>query len=461
VAPYALIAEFDRQRAELYREVVEGQRLESVIVRDGNSAKRMLQTRGAPALVICDLSLPYSDGFSLIKDLRQISPPEKTAIIVCSGFAELRAAAWDLRGSLGIFEIADKNITADALTRLVARALGGIVRNDNSSQPDADQPDKLLRQILFRSAETFRVPMVMLSIELRAQRRVISYMNVNELQGSPRQWPILQQVVTSREVLVVPDVSKHSLFGMSSIAPAFPVRGFAAAPMITSGGQLIGVMSLLDFEPLTLSPEQIDLFADAARRVADEIERQYQTELAGAELAEHLRSEEHWAQLERLALTDPLTGLSNRRAGERALDREVARARRASSPFSLALLDLDHLKEINDVHGHPVGDDALIRVSQILTSSFRASDLAVRWGGDEFLVLLPDVTLDGAVVFAERARQQVESLEFPGIGRLTMSAGIVEVGADENPRDAIARADAELYEAKRGGRNRIRSARSL
>ena len=322
------------------------------------------------------------------------------------------------------------------------------------------QPDKLLRQILFRSAETFRVPMVVLSIELRAQRRVMAYMSTNELQGSPRQWPILQQVIASREVLVVPDISKHSLFGLSSVAPAFPIRSFAAAPLITSGGQLIGVMSLLDFEPLTLAAEQIDLLTDAARRIADEIERQYQADLAGAELAEHLRSEEHWAALERLALTDPLTGLSNRRAGERALEREVARARRSASPFSLALLDLDHLKEINDVHGHPVGDEVLIRVSQILTSSFRASDLAVRWGGDEFLVLLPDVTLDGAVVFAERARLQVESLAVPGAGRLTMSAGIVEVGANEDPREAIARADAELYEAKRAGRNRVKGARN-
>ena len=460
VAPYALIAEFDRQRAEIYREVVEGQRLEPILVRDGNSAKRMLQTRGAPVLLICDLSLPYTDGFSLIKDLRQISPPERTAILVCSGFAELRAAAWDLRGSLGISEITDKNVSAEGLTRLVARAMAGVTRVDSASQPDLEQPDKLLRQILYRAAHTFRVPMVLLSIELRAQRRLMAYMSVNELHGSPRQWPILQQVIASREVLVVPDASTHSLFGMPSVAPSFPIRGVAAAPLITSGGQLIGVMSLLDFEPLTLAADQIDLLTEAARRVADEVERQYQADLAGAELAEHLRSEENWAALERLALTDPLTGLSNRRAGERALEREVARARRATSPFSLALLDLDHFKEINDVHGHSVGDDVLCQVSRILTSSFRASDLAVRWGGDEFLVLLPDVTRDGAVVFAERARIQVESLAVPGVGKLTMSAGIVEVEANEDPRAAIERADAELYEAKRAGRNRVKGTRA-
>jgi diguanylate cyclase (GGDEF)-like protein len=460
VAPYALIAEFDRLRADRYREVVEGQRLEPVLVRDGNSAKRMLQTRGAPVLLICDLSLPYTDGFSLIKELRQISPPEKTAILVCSGFADLRAAAWDLRGTLGISEISDKNVSAEGLTRLVARALAGVKRTDNPSQPDQDQPDNLLRQVLFRTAETFRVPMVLLSIELRAHRRLMAYTSINELQGSPRQWPILQQVMSSREVLMVPDVTKPSLFGMSSVAPSFPIRGFAAVPLITSGGQLIGVMSVLDFEPLNMAAEQIDLLTEAAQRVADEVERQYQNDLAEAELSKHWRSEENWAALERLALTDPLTGLSNRRAGERALEREVARARRAGSPFSLALLDLDHFKEINDVHGHVIGDDVLCEVSRILTSTFRASDLAVRWGGDEFLVLLPDVALDGAVIFADRARMQVESLSFPGVGQITMSAGIVEIDANEDPRAAIARADTQLYEAKGAGRNRVKGAPS-
>ena len=460
MAPYALIAEFDRQRAELYREVVEEQRLEPVLVRDGKAARRMLQSRGAPALLLCDLSLPYTDGFSLIKELRQISPPERTAIIVCSGFADLRAAAWDLRGSLGISDIADKNVTAEALTRLVARAMATVARAETAAHPDQEQPDKLLRQILFRAAETFRVPMVILSLELRSQRRMMAYMSVNELQGNPGHWPILQQVIASREVLVVPDITNHSIFGISSVAPSFPVRGFASAPLLTSEGQLIGVMSLLDFEPLTLAAEQIDLLTEAARRVADEVERQYKADLAGAELAGHLRSEQNWAALERLALTDSLTGLSNRRAGDRALEREVARARRSSSPFSLALLDLDNLKEINDLQGHAAGDEALRHVSQILTSSFRASDLAIRWGGDEFLVLLPDVTLEGAVIFAERARQRVESLAVPGVGRLTMSAGIVEVAENEDPREAIARADAELYEAKRAGRNRVKGTRT-
>jgi diguanylate cyclase (GGDEF)-like protein len=458
VAQYAVIAELDREWGELCRDAVEAQGVRAIIVRDGHSATRLRQTRGAPVLLITDLSLPHSDGFSLIQDLRQVSPPETTAIIVCSAFAEFRAAASRLRGSLGIFEVTDKKLPAEAFGRLVARALASVTGTSRSAAPNTVGRDDLARRILFRVAQTFRVPFVLLSVELREQRRVIAYMNANESPGAARQWPILQQVISNRAPLVVPDVTKHALVGVVPVAPSFMVRGFAAAPLITTSGHLVGVMSLLDFEPLTLTAEQVDLLMKAAQRIGDELEREYHDELARAELAEHLRSEESWAALERLALSDPLTMLSNRRAGERALEREIARARRTGSPFSLALFDLDHFKQINDIHGHAVGDDVLCQVSRILTSTFRASDLAVRWGGDEFLVVLPDVTLAGAVVFADRARSLVESLSLPGVPRFTMSVGIVEVQREEDPKTALMRADARLYQAKATGRNRVSAA---
>ena len=455
MAAYAIIAELERDWAELCRKAVEAQGVRAIIVRDGNAATRLRQTRGAPVLLITDLSLPHSDGFSLIQDIRLISPPEKTAIIACSAYAEFRKAASGLRGSLGIFDITDKKLPAEALARLVTRALATVARPGGDSAPEATHRDDLVRRILLRVTQTFRVPFVLLSVELREQRRLMAYMAVNESHGSARHWPILQQVINTRAPLVVPDVAKHALVGINAIAPSFLIRGFIAAPLITTADHLVGVISLLDFEPLTLTAEQIDLLLQASQRIADELERQYRDELARAELAEHLRSDESWAALERLALTDPLTMLSNRRAGERALEREIARARRAGSPFSLALLDVDHFKQINDTYGHAAGDDVLCELSRILTSTFRASDLAVRWGGDEFLVLLPDVTLGGAVVFADRARLLVESLSLPGLPRVTMSVGLVEIQPDEDPRSAIMRADAQLYQAKQAGRNRV------
>ena len=114
--------------------------------------------------------------------------------------------------------------------------------------------------------------------------------------------------------------------------------------------------------------------------------------------------------------------------------------------------------DVNACHGHAAGDEVLKQVSAVLTSTFRASDLAVRWGGDEFLVFLPDVPAGGAMVFAERARSRVEALFFDSVGTVTLSAGIVQVGPDEDSRTAVRRADAQLYEAKRSGRNLVRMA---
>jgi diguanylate cyclase (GGDEF)-like protein len=118
------------------------------------------------------------------------------------------------------------------------------------------------------------------------------------------------------------------------------------------------------------------------------------------------------------------------------------------------LLDLDNFKQVNDRFGHAAGDDILRQVSQVLASTFRASDLAVRWGGDEFLVLLPDVSAVGAATFAERARLRIEKLGFPS-GNVTVSAGVVAIGENERAQDALARADAQLYQAKHAGRNRV------
>ncbi len=457
MAAYALIAEFDRQQTEVYRKSVEQQGVDAVIVRDGDAARRVLQARGAPILLICDLSLPQADGFSVIAELRRTWPAERTAILVFSAHAALRAAAWNLRNTLGIAGVADKNLLPDTIAETVARTLSGMSRIAVKPSPSRSEHD-LLQNILFRIARALHNPLVLLSIELRDHRRVAGHLALDEQRDGWQIWPVLQQVALTREPLVVPNVAKHSLFGIVPQAPTFDVQAFSVVPLVTSTGRAVGVLGLLDFKPQALGASQLDLLLTACRRIADELANFYKDTLAEAEGQSIWRSKEEWAALERLALTDRLTGLSNRHAGEQALDREMARARRTGALVSLALLDLDGFKQVNDRYGHATGDEILKQVSRILRSTFRASDLAVRWGGDEFLVLLPDVPASGALVFAERARSLVETLVFPGVHGLTISAGIVQLRRDEDTREAVRRADAQLYEAKRLGRNLVRMA---
>jgi diguanylate cyclase (GGDEF)-like protein/PAS domain S-box-containing protein len=159
---------------------------------------------------------------------------------------------------------------------------------------------------------------------------------------------------------------------------------------------------------------------------------------------------------EALARTDALTGLANRRGGEEALQREVARVRRGKSRLSLALFDLDDFKRVNDEYGHAGGDDALRAIARILLAAVRGADLVVRWGGDELLAILPSTGLEGARKLAERVRTKTAALSEPEFGRVTVSAGVTELAAGEDASQALARADARLYEAKAAGRNCVR-----
>jgi diguanylate cyclase (GGDEF)-like protein/PAS domain S-box-containing protein len=170
-------------------------------------------------------------------------------------------------------------------------------------------------------------------------------------------------------------------------------------------------------------------------------------------------------ELKRLAATDGLTGLANRRAFDETLDREWRRATRAEARVALLMLDADYFKLYNDHYGHPAGDEVLRVIASCVTASIqRGGDLGARYGGEEFAVLLPDTELAGAVVIAERIRQEIEECAVPHagspVGHLTVSVGVscllAKMGDD--PKTLVQEADMALYEAKRGGRNQVAQA---
>lgn len=176
--------------------------------------------------------------------------------------------------------------------------------------------------------------------------------------------------------------------------------------------------------------------------------------------------EQHNVGLQLLAHTDKLTGLANRLMFDTVLERELKRAQRGDVCLSLILLDVDHFKKFNDRYGHPAGDSCLRDVGRVLARQIvRAGDLAARYGGEEFAVILPNTDRTGAVAVAERIRQEILALAVPHgdapAGVVSASLGVATVAAGQEtqlrPADLIARADACLYEAKRGGRNMVRA----
>ncbi len=164
--------------------------------------------------------------------------------------------------------------------------------------------------------------------------------------------------------------------------------------------------------------------------------------------------------MKRLAYTDSLTKLGNRRILFESGEHEVERAHRYKHPLSLFLFDIDNFKVINDTHGHLVGDDVLLKISEYLFKAIRQVDIKIRYGGDEFIVLLIETNLQEAFQTAERLRHAVGNMDFPLNEQVTISGGVVELGNNEKLESLIQRCDEALYTAKNTGRNRIHMIKS-
>jgi diguanylate cyclase (GGDEF)-like protein len=268
-------------------------------------------------------------------------------------------------------------------------------------------------------------------------------------------------------------------------------RGVA---VVTSLSLLIAVLGTLRFPPVDPPPAAFEIItaavllilidlvvallgmwgqrqetrrADASARVALELAESLR--VANAELEERVQQrtddlqralsqqERLVGELAELSMRDPLTGLHNRRHAEHELPRMTATADRYRQPLSMALVDLDHFKLVNDRYSYAVGDEVLLRFTAILRENARGSDVVVRYGGEEFLLVMPQTTLEQALVLCERLRSAVESYAWSEVQptlRLTTSIGV----ADNHQRDlrgVTAAMDAALHSAKRDGRNRV------
>lgn len=174
-----------------------------------------------------------------------------------------------------------------------------------------------------------------------------------------------------------------------------------------------------------------------------------------------LKLKEAYKRIEELAELDELTGSYNRRCIMRMLDEEIARAGRSGAPCSIALIDLDWFKRINDAFGHPTGDEVLRTFSITMFANIRGIDRFGRYGGEEFLLVLPDMSTDNAVRALDRLRAIIAELDWSAFSpdmSVTISAGVATLKPEETPDTFLARADCALYAAKARGRNRIASA---
>jgi diguanylate cyclase (GGDEF)-like protein len=268
------------------------------------------------------------------------------------------------------------------------------------------------------------------------------------------------------EVTVVNDASVHPLFhNYPQVTGPDHLRFYAGAPMVTPDGHALGTVCVIDQVPREISGAQVAALQSLARIVVQLLEMRRgqldaQRQLAERELVTQnlLRSQSELearnSELSRQAHQDPLTGLLNRAGMQRAAASASA-GWASSGNFCVAVLDIDHFKRINDGFGHAAGDSVIQAVAEAIRRNVRGGDIAVRYGGEEFLVMMPATPAAGARTVIERIRSDVSALAGLPVP-VTVSAGLAmgQAGRDE-PEAVFRAADQALYLAKRRGRDRV------
>ncbi|MCI0697543.1 sensor domain-containing diguanylate cyclase [candidate division KSB1 bacterium] len=316
-----------------------------------------------------------------------------------------------------------------------------------SEQMDVERTLKVIKKVIRKNfpAQQFSL---MLIDESGSELLLRSHFGLSRRSANQTRYPlngnIFGEALKRRRHIYLPQVqdaaARHQLpAGISSNGGAF-----LALPLIGENGRVVGMLSLLRRRPGSFTTKEIELL----RKIAGQIGQVIDTIFA----YQHTRE---------LSYTDELTRVFNRRYFNQRFEREMQRAQRYGRALSLIMLDIDHFKAFNDTHGHLWGDTILKQVAQILEKSLRKADILARFGGEEFVVLLPEIDKEHGRKVAEKLRRAIERTDFPKaatqpLGRLTISLGFAAFPEDAKEAEALVdHADQGLYLAKSRGRNQV------
>lgn len=261
----------------------------------------------------------------------------------------------------------------------------------------------------------------------------------------------------AQQIFDVSDIRDDDFFQSHTTGLNLPeMRALAGVPLTDPNGKRFGTLCVAHPEPHAFSETQLNILKSFGRLVSNDICVRSAARYAVRDLIE---LEHEKCDLFELATIDPLTKALNRRAFMRFSERELARYRRDNSKLSALMLDIDHFKRVNDVHGHAMGDKVLAKLVSVAAGVLRQEDLIGRLGGEEFAIVLVDSDASSALKVADRIRQAIKQIKFPGdMGpfNVSVSIGVAEPTFTEvSINDALERADAALYHAKRNGRDRV------
>ncbi|WP_373491750.1 sensor domain-containing diguanylate cyclase [Parasphingorhabdus sp.] len=282
--------------------------------------------------------------------------------------------------------------------------------------------------------QTLSVPICAVSL-VDKERQWFKASRGLDVDETPRDISFCTHAIKSLAPYVVTDACVDPIFAENPLVTGGPkIRSYAGIPLTMSDGYNVGSLCAIDTVPRNFTDSEIAILSSFANIVVDELE------------------------LRQLASKDALTGALNRRAWFEAANKEFERARRYSRPVSFLILDIDHFKSVNDQFGHSAGDEVLRHFSKTVSDELRQSDILGRYGGEEFVVALPDTGIANAKLLAERICEAVRNIRMEEINgnTCTVSIGVAERLPHEVAAETLVeRADVALYQAKSDGRDKV------
>lgn len=456
-----LVVEDDASIGSVLDDLLSEEGYEVDWVQDGVSALAHVEQR-VPDLVLLDLMLPDLDGFELCRRLREREDGRRLPVLMLTALSDPRDTV------RGIISGADDYITKpfdfSVLTARLELRLSQVRREREQLQAAVDTgleaighaiaaPDTVA-DLVRRVVDLARAVLDSSSCGImlwNAREEAFEAAGCVGLDDTRRALFHALRVPVSVSEAVEALVRQHTSFTLYSdsqnplthaVMKAFDRDVVRAAPMLNEG-TLYGML-LIGRSGLAHN------FTESEAAIIDALASQSALAIARRRAIE---------DLERKAFTDELTGLYNIRYLHQFLEQQLARASRTGEPTSLLMLDLDHFKQVNDRYGHPAGDAVLVVVARAIAASIRTADIAVRYGGEEFVVVLPGASRAQALAVGRRVLQAVRRLCVPIDGtklRVTISGGAATTSAARSLAESlIAAADEALYAAKDAGRDRI------
>jgi diguanylate cyclase (GGDEF)-like protein len=414
-----LYVEDDRQTRELYSENLKKRVKELYTAEDGHEGfNKYLEEK--PDIIITDIQMPSSTGIEMARKIREID--ENIPIIVTTAYNTVELLTESLHLDISGYLVKPIN-NKQLLSKLKTRAEAIIAKKEE------DNKYKMLQAII--NADSHLLAVTDLDEIIFANNTFMNFFNVEACSEFNKKYTKFVDIFMEQEEFIHKGQLKEG-------------EDFMELMLRTPATKRNVIV--FDFNKFTPKAFYLKLTP---------IDRKNNKDIYLCTLIDISLMTQEKAQLQNKVYFDNLTNIYNRNKLDEVFEQELEHARRYKTPFSMILIDIDHFKSFNDTYGHLIGDEVLVKLAKTINKITRKTDTFGRWGGEEFIMVLPNTTKENAAIVAEHLRLDVEKIKHPIAGGITASFGVAQYEEGDNEESLYIKSDEALYKAKENGRNRV------